>query len=189
MPSTNGGSATATVVATPTTVLPGPVDESEPARKMFSAKVFALLVPLVYLCFIVYLMLGKFTDIVPGLKGGDAAAIVGGLAALLLFAASATNDKRNFLETSSEHVVDGLVFAFKAMGIVLPIAGFFSSAMVTSRPRSSACLPGPRTGLPVRPHHRRPVTSVSEPPLSPRSRCCSSASSLVWKVQASADCH
>ncbi|MBN3513020.1 hypothetical protein JYB55_29755 [Mycolicibacterium septicum] len=146
MPSTNGGSATATVVATPTTVLPGPVDEAEPARKMFSAKVFALLVPLVYLCFIVYLMLGKFTDIVPGLKGGDAAAIVGGLAALLLFAASATNDKRNFLETSSEHVVDGLVFAFKAMGIVLPIAGFFFigngdfSAAILGLPSGS---PGP----------------------------------------------
>lgn len=123
VPSATGGSATATVAAT--TVLPAPVDESEPERNMFSAKVFALLVPLVYLCFIVYLMLGKFTDVVPPLKGGDAAAIVGGLAALLLFAASATNDKRNFLETSSEHVVDGLVFAFKAMGIVLPIAGFF----------------------------------------------------------------
>ncbi|MDH6197859.1 hypothetical protein M2272_004515 [Mycobacterium frederiksbergense] len=128
VPPTDGGgsaTATATVVATATVISPEPVDESEPERKMFSAKVFALLVPLVYLGFIVYLMLGKFTDIVPPLKGGDAAAIVGGLAALLLFAASATNDKRNFLETSSEHVVDGLVFAFKAMGIVLPIAGFF----------------------------------------------------------------
>jgi hypothetical protein len=82
-------------------------------------------VPLVYLGFIVYLLLGKFTTVVPPLKGGDAAAIVGGIAALVLFAASATNDKRNFLETSSRHVVDGLVFAFKAMGIVLPIAGFF----------------------------------------------------------------
>ncbi len=38
--------------------------------KMLSAKVFALLVPLVYLGFIGYLMLGKFTDIVPPLKGG-----------------------------------------------------------------------------------------------------------------------
>lgn len=97
----------------------------EPTPKMLSAKIFAILVPVVYLGFIAYLLLGKFTSAVPPLKGGDAAAIVGGLAALLLFAASATNDKRNFLETSSQHVVDGLVFAFKAMGIVLPIAGFF----------------------------------------------------------------
>ena len=112
---------------TATATIPGAdqVDESDQPRKMWSAKVFALLVPLVYLGLIVYLMLGKFTSLVPPLKGGDAAALVGGLAAVLLFAASATTHKRNFLDSASEHVVDGLVFAFKAMGIVLPIAGFF----------------------------------------------------------------
>lgn len=109
---------------TATMVLSDPVAVDEP-RKSLSGKIFAVLVPVVYLGFIVYLLLGKFTTVVPPLKGGDAAAIVGGLAALILFAASATNDKRNFLETSSQHVVDGLVFAFRAMGIVLPIAGFF----------------------------------------------------------------
>lgn len=114
--------ATATLVRTEPVLEPEPSPGKE--RKM-PAKVFAVLVPLVYLGFIIYLMLGKFTSIVPPLKGGDAAAIVGGLAALILFGASAVNDKRNFLDTSSEHVVDGLVFAFKAMGIVLPIAGFF----------------------------------------------------------------
>lgn len=80
--------------------------------------------PTAYLAFIVYLMVGKFTALVPDLKGGDAAAMVGGIAALILFAA-ATNDKKGFLETTSEHLIDGLVFAFKAMGIVIPIAGFF----------------------------------------------------------------
>jgi hypothetical protein len=84
-----------------------------------------VLVPLAYLVFIVYMLLGKFTSLVPPLRGGEAAAIVGGLAAVLLFAASATTHKRNFLDSTSEHVIDGLVFAFKAMGIVLPIAGFF----------------------------------------------------------------
>ncbi len=93
--------------------------------KSLSANVFAILVPLAYLAFIVYLLLGKFTTAVPPLKGGDAAGIVGGIAALLLFAACLTNDKRAFLESSSAHIVDGLVFAFKAMGMVLPIAGFF----------------------------------------------------------------
>jgi hypothetical protein len=44
---------------------------------------------------------------------------------MLLFAACLANDKRDFLESSSRHIIDGLVFAFKAMGIVLPIAGFF----------------------------------------------------------------
>ncbi|WP_197382428.1 hypothetical protein [Mycolicibacterium mengxianglii] len=126
------GGATATAVRSEAiltkidTLQSSPSVEPPPAEhKTLSAKVFAMLVPVVYLVFIIYLLLGKFTTVVPPLKGGDAAAIVGGLAALILFAASATNDKRKFLETSSSHVVDGLVFAFKAMGIVLPIAGFF----------------------------------------------------------------
>lgn len=110
---------------TGTAVLAAPEEHPDNPPNMLSSRIFALLVPLVYLGFIVFLLLGKFTTAVPPLKGGDAAAIVGGIAALILFAASATNDKRNFLETSARHVVDGLVFAFKAMGIVLPIAGFF----------------------------------------------------------------
>jgi hypothetical protein len=119
--SANSGTPTGTATITEA----DQIDDSGSTRKMWSAKIFALLVPLVYLGLIVYLMLGKFTSLVPPLRGGDAAALVGGLAAVLLFAASATTHKRNFLDSTSEHVVDGLVFAFKAMGIVLPIAGFF----------------------------------------------------------------
>lgn len=98
--------------------------EAEKERRG-TAKAFAMLVPLAYLAFIVYLMLGKFTEVVPPLQGGEAAAIVGGIAALILFAAAASTDRASFLETTSDHLVDGLVFAFKAMGCVLPIAGFF----------------------------------------------------------------
>jgi hypothetical protein len=118
-------SRTAHSATTATLVRTASADSMEPPQKPLAAKLFAIMVPVVYLVFICYLMLGKFTTAVPPLKGGDAAAIVGGIAAILLFIASAANDKRNFLETSSQHVVDGLVFAFKAMGIVLPIAGFF----------------------------------------------------------------
>ncbi|MGX7727349.1 hypothetical protein [Rhodococcus sp. 5G237] len=117
--------------ATATAVLVAPSDpnadpdaEAEKERRG-TAKAFAMLVPLAYLAFIVYLMLGKFTEVVPPLQGGDAAAIVGGIAALILFAAAASTDRGGFLETTSDHLVDGLVFAFKAMGCVLPIAGFF----------------------------------------------------------------
>jgi hypothetical protein len=90
-----------------------------------SIKAFAVLVPVIYFAFVCYLLLGEFSTVVPPLRGGAAAAIIGGIASLVLFAAAFANDRRNFLETSSEHVIDGLVFAFKAMGIVLPIAGFF----------------------------------------------------------------
>ncbi|WP_431309155.1 hypothetical protein [Gordonia prachuapensis] len=88
------------------------------------AKFFAVLVPLVYAGFILYLILGK-AGVVPALEGGEAAAMVGGLAALVLFAVCAAHEPTKFLETTADHLVDGLVFAFKAMGIVLPIAGFF----------------------------------------------------------------
>ncbi|MGB3482388.1 MAG: hypothetical protein WBB07_09260 [Mycobacterium sp.] len=121
-----GGAGAAPTVAPTATIVrdQSSIDEVHP-QKTLSAKCFAVLVPAAYLTFIVYLLLGKFTDLVPPLRGGDAAGIVGGIAAMLLFAACLTNDKRTFLESSSTHIIDGLVFAFKAMGIVLPIAGFF----------------------------------------------------------------
>ncbi len=119
VPTGSGGtSATATLVAADTLTEPAPSNS-------VAAKIFATLVPAAYLAFIVYLLLGKFTSLVPPLQGGDAAGIVGGIAAILLFAACLTNDKRDCLESSSTHLIDGLVFAFKAMGVVLPIAGFF----------------------------------------------------------------
>lgn len=125
-PATREAAGTATAVLAPpkTDVGTHDVVQSEKERHG-TAKAFAMLVPLAYLTFIVYLMLGKFTDVVPPLKGGEAAAIVGGIASLVLFAAAASTDKGGFLETTSDHLVDGLVFAFKAMGCVLPIAGFF----------------------------------------------------------------
>ncbi|UYP19275.1 hypothetical protein OED52_01455 [Rhodococcus sp. Z13] len=121
---TSAAAATAVLTRTTDPIVDSSEDEKEKERRG-TAKAFAMLVPLAYLAFIVYLMLGKFTEVVPPLQGGDAAAIVGGIAALILFAAAASTDRGSFLETTSDHLVDGLVFAFKAMGCVLPIAGFF----------------------------------------------------------------
>lgn len=86
---------------------------------------FAIFVPVAYLALIVYMVVAKVSDSVPDLRGGDAAALVGGIAALIVFLAALAGDGKSFLESSAEHVVNGLVFAFKAMGVVLPIAGFF----------------------------------------------------------------
>ncbi len=71
------------------------------------------------------MMLGKFTGLVPEVVGGDAAALVGGVATALLLSATIAKDGRGSLERCADHIVDGLVFAMKAMGIVIPIAGFF----------------------------------------------------------------
>lgn len=100
------------------------VDETDsgPVKR---SRAFAVLVPFVFFLVVGYMVLGKFTSLVPETAGGDAAALVGGTGAILLVVATLTLDGRNCLETCATHVVDGLVFAFKAMGVVIPIAGFF----------------------------------------------------------------
>lgn len=100
-------------------------EKTEDGVPVKRSKLFALLVPVVFGVLVGYMALGKFTDVVPESSGGDAAGLVGGTAALLLLASTAVLDGRNCLETCATHVVDGLVFAFKAMGVVIPIAGFF----------------------------------------------------------------
>jgi hypothetical protein len=86
----------------------------------------AVAVPAAYLVLIGYLIYSiSNSGASNGVKGGDAAALVGGIAAITIFLAAFAESRSTFLEHSAEHVVDGLVFAFKAMGVVLPIAGFF----------------------------------------------------------------
>lgn len=102
----------------------GPVSEGE--RPAWVSTAFAIAVPLAYLALISYMIYSiKVGGTSSGLKGGDAAALVGGIAAMIIFLAALAESRKTFLERSAEHVVDGLVFAFKAMGVVLPIAGFF----------------------------------------------------------------
>jgi hypothetical protein len=96
-----------------------------PVEKPFASKFFAVFVPVAYLALIIYLVVASVADSVPDLQGGDAAALVGGIALLTTFGAAFARSRSTFMETSAEHIVDGLVFAFKAMGVVLPIAGFF----------------------------------------------------------------
>ncbi|MBO9522062.1 MAG: hypothetical protein J7518_11045 [Nocardioidaceae bacterium] len=92
----------------------------------WAATVFAIAVPLAYLALIGYLIYSlSSSGHSDGLKGGDAAALVGGIASITILLAAFTESRKTFMERSAEHVVDGLVFAFKAMGVVLPIAGFF----------------------------------------------------------------
>ncbi|SCL32644.1 hypothetical protein GA0070624_4530 [Micromonospora rhizosphaerae] len=98
----------------------GPTDEGGRDRR---AKLFAVLVPVAFGALLVYMLLGRFTDLV-SVDDGAGAPLVGGLAALLLLAVAVTSDRVRALESCAEHIVDGLSFAFKAMGVVIPIAGF-----------------------------------------------------------------
>jgi hypothetical protein len=89
------------------------------------SKAFAAIIPLALVGLVGYMLLGKFTGAVPEVVGGDAAALVGGVTVALLLAAAVARDAGNALQACADHIVDGLVFAVRAMGVVIPIAGFF----------------------------------------------------------------
>lgn len=90
------------------------------------SKLFAVLTPTAFLAVIALMVLPTFIGGLPTIKGGDAAALVGGMAALLMILATLSmHGPRRMLDASADHITEGFVFAFKAMGSVLPIAGFF----------------------------------------------------------------
>ncbi len=95
-----------------------------PAKERWS-KLFAVLTPLAFAAIVAAMILPKFVAGMPEIKGGDAAALVGGAATVLLIFATLAGEGRRFLDVTADHIIDGFVFAFKAMGAVLPIAGFF----------------------------------------------------------------
>jgi hypothetical protein len=97
-------------------------------RHAYWSKFFAILTPVGFLGVIAVMVLPKLGvgHGLPELKGGDAAALVGGMgAALMILATLAAEGPRKSLDVCADHITDGFVFAFRAMGSVLPIAGFF----------------------------------------------------------------
>ncbi len=59
------------------------------------------------------------------LQGGDATALVGGTAVLILIVISLLAHKNQGLEKMTSYLIDGFVFGFKIFGPVIPIAAFF----------------------------------------------------------------
>jgi hypothetical protein len=98
----------------------GPRIEVSPRR----SRLLGLSVPVVFGVLLVVILLGRFTSIVPALDDGAAAPLVGGTAALLLIAITALSAGPDWLERASGHFVHGVSFAFRIMGMVIPVAGF-----------------------------------------------------------------
>ena len=101
---------------------------NEPHSRHLSAwsRLFAVLVPVALLVVVIYMMTTKLSSgRMSGLEGGDGAAFVGGVAVILLLLSTLAFGRHHALDYISNHIVDGFVFAFKAMGPVIPIAGFF----------------------------------------------------------------
>jgi hypothetical protein len=96
-----------------------------PVQRSKYSSLFAILVPGTFLAIIVYMILAKFSDVLPALEGGSGGALIGGASVILLIAASFLRNARSSLQNVSDNIVKGFLFAFKAMGPVIPIAGFF----------------------------------------------------------------
>ncbi|MFV8829490.1 hypothetical protein [Alkalihalobacterium sp. APHAB7] len=101
------------------------VKETVKQKKGKSSVLFAVLVPVSFLIIIIYMVLAKFSSIIPSIEGGSGAALIGGTAAVLLIAATFFKNVKQALGNVSDNIVKGFLFAFKAMGPVIPIAGFF----------------------------------------------------------------
>lgn len=89
------------------------------------SRVFAVAVPMVFLVIVLFMYWSKLTGGVSGFEGGDGAALIGGAASVLLVLTCLAYGRKSALDRISDHITDGFVFAFRAMGSVIPIAGFF----------------------------------------------------------------
>lgn len=87
-------------------------------KKPQLARFLAMLVPVVMALVIVAMI--KFK-----ILGGDATALLGGAAAVITVVATLLTGGKKGLDDIADCIGDGLVFAFRVMGPILPIAGFF----------------------------------------------------------------
>ncbi|MDQ0206153.1 hypothetical protein [Alkalicoccobacillus murimartini] len=93
-------------------------------KEATSSLVFAIVVPLAFLAIVAYMVYATLTE-GASLECGAGAALIGGVAVLLMITASVVFNWRQSLNQVSDHLVEGFTFAFRAMGPVIPIAGFF----------------------------------------------------------------
>lgn len=89
-------------------------------------KVFAVIVPLTMLGVVGFMVSTKFSEgREGGLVGGDGAALICGVAVMLLILATFASGRMKAFDKIGDLLTEGFVVAFRVMGAVIPIAGFF----------------------------------------------------------------
>lgn len=83
-----------------------------------------------YAPFLATLMVIAFTGVIVAMfvfdiKGGDASALLGGTAVLIMTISTLLVEGIDGFDKIADYLTSGLVFSFKVMGQILPIAGFF----------------------------------------------------------------
>ncbi|MNW50064.1 hypothetical protein D3C74_275040 [compost metagenome] len=81
-------------------------------------KCLAIAIPLLFLGDVAAMFLLQ-------LQGGDATALVGGTAVIILIIVTLLAHREQGLEKVTSYLIDGFVFGFKVFGPVIPIAAFF----------------------------------------------------------------
>ena len=87
----------------------------------FSSKVRKLLALLILMMFVADIVLMYLFK----LQGGDATALIGGTATIILLIVALLAYKVEALDKVTSHMVEGLQFGFRIFGVVIPIAAFF----------------------------------------------------------------
>ncbi|BDH61708.1 membrane protein [Lysinibacillus sp. PLM2] len=93
-------------------------EKPEDLLSLRQKQIFAVLIPVAFILDVVAMA-------VFNLSGGDATAIVGGTAILILLILSMFAYKNGGLEKTTSHLIEGFQFGFKVFGPVIPIAAFF----------------------------------------------------------------
>ncbi|WP_433752616.1 hypothetical protein [Paenibacillus amylolyticus] len=111
-------SSSSETVSTTTTTLPA----NQPVqRKVMSPRLqqaFALLIPLLFAVDVILMFVLK-------LQGGDATALIGGTAVVILIAITLAAHRHAGPEETTNYLIEGFQFGFKVFGPVIPIAAFF----------------------------------------------------------------
>ena len=94
------------------------VDHEEITEFNPKAKIAVFLVLIGFVLDIVAMYIFKLT-------GGDAAALLGGTAALLIIIINVMNFNKKCFEATCDNIIDGFVFGIKIFAAIIPIAAFF----------------------------------------------------------------
>ncbi|NOU96408.1 hypothetical protein GC093_24790 [Paenibacillus sp. LMG 31456] len=92
--------------------------QGEGSLSRANRRLFALLIPILFLADVVAMFMLN-------LQGGDATALVGGTALLIMLLITLIANKQKGLEKATGYLVEGFQFGFKIFGPVIPIAAFF----------------------------------------------------------------
>ncbi|WP_339303074.1 hypothetical protein [Paenibacillus sp. FSL R5-0519] len=102
--------------------VPTTLPANQPAQRQVMSprlqKAFALLIPLLFAVDVILMFVLK-------LQGGDATALIGGTAVVILIAVTLAAHRHAGPEETTNYLIEGFQFGFKVFGPVIPIAAFF----------------------------------------------------------------